>query len=74
MSSDREDEGILWVWNFRIQDFWGLENWWPDLSEGFYILLFLGGGGGGIKTIWSAYEHSISIVYRLSLFIVFCDF
>ena len=24
--------------------------------------------------IWSAYKHSISIVYRLSLFIVFCDF
>ena len=45
MSSDREDEGILWVWNFRIQDFWGLENWWPDLSVGFFILLFLGGRG-----------------------------
>ena len=62
----------------------GLENWWLDLSVGFFILLFIylfylfifWGGvlGGGVKIIWSAYKHSISIVYRLSLFIVFCDF
>ena len=35
---------------FESRIFWGLENWWLDLSVGFFILfLFLGGGswGGG---------------------------
>ena len=25
---------------FGIQDFWGLENWWLDLSVGFFILFY----------------------------------
>ena len=32
---------------FESRIFWGLENWWLDLSVGFFILFlfFLGGGG-----------------------------
>ena len=39
---------------FGIQDFGGLENWWLDLSVGFFILfiylfIFFWGGGGKSK-------------------------
>ena len=71
MSSDREDEGILWVWNFRIQDFWGLENWWPDLSVGFFILLFFGGEGGSKRNnleylrAFNFYCLPFVVIYRI---------
>ena len=50
MSSDRQDEGFLWVWNFRIQDFLGVRKLvaWFECRL-FYFISFWGGGilGGG---------------------------
>ena len=50
---------------FESRIFWGLENWWLDLSVGFFILLlliFLWGGGGGRGSKQSGVPTSIQFL------------
>ena len=57
---------------FESRIFWGLENWWLDLSVGFFILLlfFLGGGGGDQNNLeclqaFNFYCLPFVVIYRI---------